>query len=364
MNTPIKVLHVLWQPQFGGAERVVRDILVYVDESSFIQAVCFLSDCGSPDALNWFKKHTVFQLRMKTGLSLKEGLKFESILTDFLPDIVVLHKPNPLVAFLLSMHKRILKIYFEHGADLLKNHPFKEIYFYKLFSGLFQRVVANSENVKERLVNLGLCNKDFIVTYRLGLDSGTYCSAKSTARRMLDLSDCVPVVGVVARLTYQKGVDDFIRTAELIQLERPDVIFIIVGDGPMLYELKELALQLGVKVRFLGGRSDVNVLLSSFDLFIVTAREESFGLVILEAFASGVPVIGFETSGALEINRIGGGGIFLPSRDMALLAQYALKLLGDERLREEMIIMGRNNLIRNFDIRRNIRFIEDIFRNS
>jgi glycosyltransferase involved in cell wall biosynthesis len=111
------------------------------------------------------------------------------------------------------------------------------------------------------------------------------------------------VVGVVARLAGEKGVDVFLRAASLLSEELPNVDFVVVGDGPEREALEVLAhdLHLTGQCVFLGRRRDVPEILSALDVLVVPSREESFGLVALEGVAAGVPTIASEVAGLREI---------------------------------------------------------------
>ena len=114
-----------------------------------------------------------------------------------------------------------------------------------------------------------------------------------------------PLVLFVGRLTTQKNPRQFLETAKVVHDMRPDVQFVMAGDGPMLPELIDYACQLGLcdSVIFTGKatRQEVNTLYSKADCFVMPSLSEPFGLVALEAIAHGAPVVLSRQSGAAEV---------------------------------------------------------------
>ncbi|MBU1627146.1 glycosyltransferase, partial [bacterium] len=101
------------------------------------------------------------------------------------------------------------------------------------------------------------------------------------------------VIGTIGRLTPEKDYGTLLEAFENVQRELPNIKLKIVGSGNLEYELKGLALKLQIneKVEFLGQRNDIPKILQTFDIFILSSIQEGCSNVILEAFATGLPVI-------------------------------------------------------------------------
>jgi L-malate glycosyltransferase len=106
---------------------------------------------------------------------------------------------------------------------------------------------------------------------------------------------------------------------------------ILVGDGPDASVAKEMGQELGVfqHMRFVGVVDHVAPLLARADLFLLPSSTESFGLVALEAMASGVPVIASQVGGLPEVVEHGRTGFLAPVGDVEAMASYAIRLLQD-----------------------------------
>lgn len=114
-------------------------------------------------------------------------------------------------------------------------------------------------------------------------------AARGRVRAHLGLTEHSRVVGVVGRLVPTKQLELLIHAVRYL----PDVILLLVGDGAHRAPLEELARQWGIERRviFAGDTRDVRAMLSAMDLYVSTSPQESFGLAILEAIASGLPTI-------------------------------------------------------------------------
>jgi glycosyltransferase involved in cell wall biosynthesis len=133
------------------------------------------------------------------------------------------------------------------------------------------------------------------------------------------------VVGSVGRLDYRtKGTDDFLRVVALL----PDHFWgLVVGSGPDKSYLESLAAELGISERvvFAGAVQDPAFAYHSMDVFCFTSHVESFGLVIAEAMACSIPVVGFDCEGGIEELLTVRTGRLLPKRDLEEMAAAVVK---------------------------------------
>jgi glycosyltransferase involved in cell wall biosynthesis len=142
----------------------------------------------------------------------------------------------------------------------------------------------------------------------------------------------------VGRIVYQKGLDTLLDA--LSQLTAADWELRLVGDGPQLPRLRTLARQydLNERVHFLGwqDRSALPRLLAESNLFVYPSRHEGMPNAVLEAMASGLPVIATAIAGNEELVKSGFTGLLVPPEDIGALAAALAELLPDARRREDM----------------------------
>jgi len=137
------------------------------------------------------------------------------------------------------------------------------------------------------------------------------------------------VVLSVSRLHPQKDIETLLGAAA--RVDRADLIWLIVGDGPERGILEARANALGVKdrVRFLGTRNDVPALLHVADVLVLSTRWEGCPLVVLEAGICGTPAVVSDVPGAREVVRDGVTGLLFPAGDVTALASYVERLAND-----------------------------------
>jgi N-acetyl-alpha-D-glucosaminyl L-malate synthase BshA len=138
---------------------------------------------------------------------------------------------------------------------------------------------------------------------------------------------------------------------------------VLVGDGPDRPLAVETAKELGVldRVRFVGVVDQVATLLNVADLFLLPSSTESFGLVALEAMASGVPVIASDTGGIPEVVQDGVTGFLAPVGDVDRMAACAIDLLRDERKRRLFGSAGRERARDQFDYQKIVPQYEAVY---
>ncbi|MDQ0257448.1 N-acetyl-alpha-D-glucosaminyl L-malate synthase BshA [Evansella vedderi] len=140
----------------------------------------------------------------------------------------------------------------------------------------------------------------------------------------------------VSNFRKVKRVPDVVQAFHLIQ-QQVDSVLLLIGEGPELPVVTQLVRRLGLedKVRFLGNQKRVAELLSMSDLKLLLSEKESFGLVILEAMACGVPAIGTNIGGIPEVIDDGKNGFICPLGDIEKIAAAAIEILTKDELQRE-----------------------------
>ena len=159
---------------------------------------------------------------------------------------------------------------------------------------------------------------------------------KRCLRAGLGLEEDEQVVGVVGSLYPVKGHEYLLAAIPQVLRFHPHTTFLIVGRGD-LRVAEEEAKQRGLEkhVRFLGFREDVSALLSLMGIFVLPSLSEGLSIALLEAMASGKPVIATDVGGNPEVVVDDETGFLVPPRDADALAAKLLLLLADERYKQE-----------------------------
>lgn len=166
---------------------------------------------------------------------------------------------------------------------------------------------------------------------------------RAGVRAELGVALDAPLVGWVGRLDRKKRVEDFVEAAAIVRGARPDARFVVIG-GPDAFmpeyaaELRALASARGLDgaLEFVGDRTDVERLLSGFDVFCWLSRGEGMPHVIAEAGAAGLAVVATRDNGSAQQIEDGRSGLFVPHEDPPAVAAAVLRLIEDAALRARL----------------------------
>ena len=149
------------------------------------------------------------------------------------------------------------------------------------------------------------------------------CIPEKTSERQVTLMH-------ISNFRALKRTDDVVRIFARVR-ESLDARLVLVGDGPEYGRTRELVEKLGLDdmVRYVGVVDDVVPLLAAADLLLLPSETESFGLVALEAMASGVPVVASDVGGLPEVVEHGVTGFLAPVGDVDAMAGYCVQILAD-----------------------------------
>jgi glycosyltransferase involved in cell wall biosynthesis len=164
-----------------------------------------------------------------------------------------------------------------------------------------------------------------------------------------------PTIGVLARLDERKGLAYLLQAMAQIRRDVPEARLVVggTGDGRAAMEWQARALGVNDRVEFLGPVDDPVGFFRRLDFFVLPSLDEAFGLALLEAMASGLPVIGTRVGGIPEILEDGRQGLLIPPADSRALAEAVRILACDAARRERMAQAARRQALR-FDIGRTV----------
>jgi len=211
------------------------------------------------------------------------------------------------------------------------------------------RVIAVSAAVRAVMLRDGLPDGALRLVYE-GVPDRAPAPGGGAALRALGVPEGAPVVGNVAALAGHKDQATLLRAARQVLDRRPDVHFVIVGDGPLRAPLLALHRELGLGPAcvFAGFRPDVEALLAAFDVFCLSSHMEGLGTSLLDAMAFGRPIVATAAGGIPEAVEDGVNGRVVPPRDPAALAAALLDVLGDGDRRAALGRAGRRRFEERF----------------
>jgi len=202
------------------------------------------------------------------------------------------------------------------------------------FFNRFPYVTTPSEVMRQRLLSAGLRVPSAAVSN--GVDTSLFHPRRSLFRpnpQSLTLLH-------VGRLGYEKRVDVVLRAFERLAHAFPQIRLVIAGDGPQAPKLQSLAKDLGIAHRIeFAGQVSHNQLANFYrqaDIFVTASTIETQGLVVLEAMASGLPIVGVDALALPEMIQSGVNGFLVPPEDEQALAEVIARLLCSEDLCQKM----------------------------
>ena len=207
-------------------------------------------------------------------------------------------------------------------------------------------------------------NKDLKVIYN-GLDYSSYMDPEASLRKELSIPDDYLLVGMIGRISPWKGQGYFLDIAKQLIQAHPKLAFVMAGDAfpgseQLVTEMQQKIKSLGLEkqVYTLGFRTDVPEILASLDIFVLPSiLPDPLPTVILEAMASGKPVVATAHGGASEMVESNHTGYLIPWDDASKAAEIILPLIKGDELRKDMGSKGRERVLEHFSLeafRRNI----------
>lgn len=281
------------------------------------------------------------------------------ILNEIKPDILNAHYASGYgtTARLVNYRPWLLSVW---GSDVY-DFPYK--------SFLHKRLVQKNLLAADAVASTSVCMAEQVNTLAAGLkqisitpfgvDTAFFQSLSNSITRSDGTQEVV--VGTVKSLAPTYGIDTLIKAFailfQVLIINRPEVakrvILRIVGSGPQEAELKALTTQLNIsdRVFFVGqvDSTEVPKELGKFDIYVALSRSESFGVAIIEASATGRPVVVSDAGGLPEVVVDGVTGIIVPTEDPQSASDAILKLILDRNLRIQMGDAGKQYVARNYD---------------
>lgn len=211
------------------------------------------------------------------------------------------------------------------------------------------RVVCNSHAAADRLLQAGLAEKKVVVIGN-ALPPAAFAETAPAVPRAAGIFR----IAMIARMNAAyKNHGGFLRAAEHLSRKRPNVEFLLAGDGPFRQDLERDAAGMGLqgRVKFLGDRRDIGAVLASVDLTVVPSASESLSNVMLESMAAGVPVVATAVGGNSELAGDGRALLVAPNDEEELAAGME-RMLADPELRSSLSRNAREFAKANFSVDR------------
>jgi glycosyltransferase involved in cell wall biosynthesis len=354
-----RILHVLTDKD--KRIRPLENLVSGLDNKIFSQIICYLR--GGTDKHTEFGAwgHEVIGLNIlptrNRGFQPSIVFKIARIIKEQKIDIVHCQRHKPTVYGTLAAYLagRDLKV-ISHVRGLNRTRNFRRRLLNRLLYKRIARIIAVSNGVREDIVKSNsIAIREKVVTVYNGinvelfLDSGL---TREQARTRLGLPGSGGVVyGTVGRLVETKGQTVLLKAFAKLYERYPESWLVLAGDGRLEFELRTLATDLNIHERavFLGYRTDIPEILKAYDVFVLPSIAEGLPGALLEAMATGIPVIASRVGGVPEILNSPGRGVMVSPSAVDELTKAMEQLCSmDEMRRDEVGKALRQRVLEDF----------------
>ncbi len=352
-----KIVFFLPSLEIGGAERNTINILNNLNRDNYVISLV-LGEKKGEFITEVPKDISIIDLNTSSNLSL--FFKIRKYFKDKEPYIFISAFPRFNVINLLAKIFSKTKTKFiitEHKTPSLLSitsktftHRFIAYFFLpyliKFIYPKSKAIICVSKGVADdilRIINNPAVESKIRVIYNPITNQRIGELAKEPVDHLWFSNSKVPVILSVGRLIKAKDFPNLLKATALM-LKKQELHLVIIGEGPEKENLKKLARQLDItkNVEFLGFQKNPYKYMKRASVFVLSSFHEGFGNVIVEAMASGVPIVSTDcVSGPNEIIEPGKNGILVPIKDEKALAQAIMQVLNNPSLNQRLIQEGR-----------------------
>lgn len=352
----------------AGTEKQLLLLLQHIDRTRFEPLLCVLR--SSPWLRENFRLCPLYEIGITSFGSIKSVLSFQRFVR-FLKleriDILQTHFRDGsivgITAAKIAGTKVILGTRRNQGYWLNRRERVAQ----KLLNVWTTAFIANSSSTRDYVCRVEQVSESRVSVIHNGVDLERFANLteidRVKAREDLGIPAEARVVGIVANLRPVKQLEVFLRAAKRVNEKSPDVRFVIVGEGSERQHLDSVVRNLGIEKRvvFLGRRTDIPYVLSSFDIGVLSSSSESFSNALVEYLAAGLPIVTTDVGGANDIVMEGVNGYIVPVGDYAALAEKIIAVLS--RGAGDMGAVGRSIAEKRFAIATMVSNTENLYLN-
>jgi glycosyltransferase involved in cell wall biosynthesis len=317
----------------GGAERLLSQLCGYLVRQGWrvIVVTTLSQDACHGDSIDWFQQHTPEVYALPRFLQPPEW-------QDFVEHLMISRKPDCLLTAGSEFFSRCL-------PDLARRYPqmaLVDLLFntgvhaeaHRLYKGHYTFALAENADVLRWLIEAGW-EEDRVRKVISGVDLAAHRPEPRPADvvQSLGIDPADLVIGFSGRLSKEKAPEIFLDIARLCQAT-PHLRFVMTGAGPMAGTIARLVAELPSTVRldYLGLVDDVAPYLALYDVLVLPSRQDGRPLIVMEALASGLPVVASRLGGIPEMIEDGRNGFICTPADAAEFAACIRGLANDRRL--------------------------------
>jgi sugar transferase (PEP-CTERM/EpsH1 system associated) len=359
-SPPPLVLQVLHHLHIGGMENGLVNLINHMPETRYRHAIVCIEDYAPAFRARIQRADVeVFALRRsQTGVWRMRGALYR-LCRQLRPVVVHTRNLSGLDALLPARAAGIPCVHGEHGWDVdnLDGRQWKPLLLRRLHRPLVAHYITVSQHLAHFVEDIVGVPAARITQIYNGVDTRRFAPRTTDARSALPEGFRDPrsvVIGTVGRIQAVKDQASLLHAFARLSARRPaaDARLVLAGDGPLLGELQMLARTLGIEARtaFIGARDDVPEVLRALDVFVLPSLNEGISNTILEAMASGLPVVASAVGGNVELVEDHVTGRCFAARDVPALTAILDSYVHDPALRAAHAAAARATAVTRFSL--------------
>ena len=355
------IAHIVHSLEVGGLQNGLINLINRLPVQSYQHAVISLTGTTNMASRFLDPATRVYTLDKRSGQDFRIHLELYRLFRRIKPDVVHTRNLSTLEAQLAALLAGVPhRVHGEHGRDISDLDGARRRYQWlrRALEPIVHRYIAVSQDLERYLeCEVGIPRRK-IIAIRNGVDTSKFAPGDNCRDRFPDgfcAWDSV-VVGTVGRMEAVKDqitlVRAFVRLVQGGAGRYEHVRLVAIGDGTLRAPAQRLLEEAGMTdVAWLPGeRDDVPELLRAMDIFVLPSLAEGISNTILEAMASGLPVVATDVGGNSELVATGKTGILVPRADPYAMAEAIRSYVDDPLLRREDGARGRQRCEREFSI--------------
>ncbi|MAF13927.1 MAG: hypothetical protein CMI53_03470 [Parcubacteria group bacterium] len=379
MSQPSKILYIVTQSGWGGAQRYVFDLALSFHDKGYDVTVAGGNDIdGKKTLLTKLDENNIKSYKLNNLVRQINPLKdlaayfeIKKFIKKNNPDILHLNSSKAsIIGAIAGKHTGVKKIvYTVHGYAFNEPLPIwkKMIYLWS------EKISAQYKNilicVSEFDRQIGIKNKiapeNKFITIHNGVKHINF-QPQDQARQYLKLEKTNTTIGTVANFYATKGLTYLIKAAQLTIQEKPDLKFVVIGDGQERKNLENEIKELNLQNHFLllGVKEKAWQYLPAFDIYVSPSVKEGFPYHVLEAMKASLPIITTNVGGIPEMIEDEINGLLVKPADPQALSQAIIELLDNQKLSEKISSAAEQTANEKFGLEKMILATEEIYRNQ
>ncbi len=323
-----KILHLITGLEIGGAEMMLLKTLPRM-QGNFDNRVCCIMGHGPIGEKLETSGVPVYYLHLKNIFDIGAIFRFKAVIRDFQPNILITYLIHAdLFGRVFGRVFGVQKVICSVRVKLIQWKYIPLLILDGLTSALVTHYHFNSQTVADMYLKYFFLSKKKVTVIPNGLEIEKYqISVDKIAKcKELGIPDNIPLIGCIGRLEKQKGHRYLLEAFALLSKENIPSFLILVGTGSEKEQLEILSKKLGIEssIKFLGMRNDIPEILQIMDIFVLPSLYEGMSNALMEAMATGLPIIATNIPENKELIENEVSGILVPMKSSKKLA-VALK---------------------------------------